>query len=93
MKSAFTWGFFGQVEVRNPMPRPRRKTPVELMQEAFWARRDMCRIFHKDPRTIDRFINNLDPRKRLKGYMINGEFMAEKKAVLACFQYQPFVYD
>jgi hypothetical protein len=75
------------------MPRPRRKTPDELMQEAFWTRRDICRIFHKDPRTIDRFINHPDPKKRLKGYMINGEFMAEKRVVLDYFRYRPFLYE
>ena len=75
------------------MPRPKRKTPDELMQEAMWSRRDICRIFRKDPRTIDRFINHPDSRKRLKGYQINGEFMAEKRAVLAYFQYRPFVHD
>jgi len=73
--------------------RPRRKTPDELMQEAFWTRRDICRIFHKDPRTIDKFINHPDPRKRLKGYMINGEFMAEKSVVLRFFTYRPFGND
>jgi len=72
------------------MARPRRKTPDELMQEAFWTRRDICRIFHKDPRTIDRFINHPDPRKRLKGYMINGEFMAAKQVVLEYFKYKPY---
>ena len=72
------------------MPRPRRKTPDELMEEAFWTRRDICRLFRRDPRTIDKYINHSDPKKRLKGYVINGEFMAEKKIVLKFFQYQPF---
>ena len=72
------------------MPRPRRKTPDELMQEAMWSRRDICRLFHKDPRTIDKFINHPDPRKRLKGYKINSEFMAEKKKVLKFFEYDPY---
>jgi len=72
------------------MPRPRRKTPDELMEEAFWSRRDICRLFRRDPRTIDKYINHSDPKKRLKGYMINGEFMAEKKVVLTYFRYAPF---
>jgi hypothetical protein len=72
------------------MARPRRKTPDELMQEAFWTRRDICRIFRKDHRTIDKYIKNADPKKRLKGYIINGEFMAEKRVVLAYFSYIPF---
>lgn len=72
------------------MPRPCRKTPDELMLEAFWTRRDICRLFHKDPRTIDKFINHPNPRKRLRGYMINGEFQAEKRTVLRYFEYIPF---
>ncbi|MCD6162840.1 MAG: hypothetical protein J7K40_10560 [candidate division Zixibacteria bacterium] len=56
------------------MPRPLRKTPDELMQEAFWTRRDIIRLFSKAPATIDQFINHPEPKKRLKGYMINGEF-------------------
>jgi hypothetical protein len=71
------------------MSRPKRKTPEELMNEAFWTRRDICRIFHKDPRTIDKYIHHSDPKKRLKGYMINGQFMAEKRVVLDCFKYRP----
>jgi hypothetical protein len=61
------------------MPRPRRKTPDELMQEVFWTRRDICRFFRKAPKTIDSFIYHPDPSKRLKGYMINDELMAENK--------------
>ena len=72
------------------MPRPRRKTPDELMEEVFWTRRDICRLFRRDPRTIDKYIKHSDPKKRLKGYVINGEFMAEKKVVLAYFRYTPF---
>ena len=75
------------------MPRPRRKTPDELMREAFWTRRDICRLFHKDPRTIDKFINHPDPKRRLRGYKINGEFQAEKHVVLRYFQYRPFGGD
>jgi hypothetical protein len=72
------------------MARQRRKTPDELMQEAFWTRRDIIRIFRKAPKTIDQYIYHPDPKKRLKGYMINGEFMAEKSAVLRFFAYRPF---
>ena len=72
------------------MPRPRRKTPDELMKEVFWTRRDICRLFRKAPKTIDQFIKNPDPKKRLKGYMINGEFMAEKHVVLRFFRYSPY---
>jgi len=75
------------------MPRPRRKTPEELMQEAFWTRRDICRLFRKAPKTIDMFINHPDPKKRLKGYLINGEFQAEKKVVLKFFNYNPYGKD
>jgi hypothetical protein len=72
------------------MPHPRRKTPDELMEEAFWTRRDIIRLFRKAPATIDQFINHSDPKKRLKGYMINGEFQAEKKVVLKFFRYDPY---
>jgi len=72
------------------MARPCRKTPDELMKEAFWSRRDICRLFRKAPKTIDMSINHPDPKKRLKGYMINGEFQAEKKVVLRYFEYKPF---
>lgn len=72
------------------MPRPRRKSPDELMEEAMWSRRDICRIFRKDPRTIDRFINHPETKRRLRGYMINGEFMAEKRIVLDYFKYSPY---
>lgn len=72
------------------MPRPCRKTPDELMQEAMWSRRDICRIFRIGPKTIDKYIYDPDPKKRLKGYIINGEFMAEKRVVLKFFQYQPY---
>jgi hypothetical protein len=72
------------------MARPHRKTPDELMQEAMWSRRDICRIFRRDHRTIDKYINNPDPKKRLKGFMINGEFMAEKAVVLNHFKYRPY---
>ena len=72
------------------MPRPRRKTPDELMQEAMWSRRDICRIFRRDPRTIDKYINHPDPRKRQRGYMIKNEFMAEKTKVLKFFEYRPY---
>ncbi len=51
------------------------------MEEAFWTRRDIIRLFRKASATIDQFINHPDPKKRLKGYMINGEFQAGKKAV------------
>ena len=44
------------------MARPRRKTPDELLQEAFWSRMDICRLFRKAPRTIDRYINHPDHR-------------------------------
>jgi hypothetical protein len=71
------------------MPHPRRKTPDELMQEAFWSRRDIIRIFRKSPATIDKYINHPDPKKRLRGYLINGEFMAEKLVVLRFFKYAP----
>jgi len=60
------------------------------MQEAFWTRRDIIRLFRKAPKTIDSFIHHPDPRKRLPGYMINGEFQAEKRAVLKFFTYRPF---
>jgi hypothetical protein len=43
-----------------------------------------------NPRTIAKFIDGIDPQKRLKGYMINKEFMAEKKVVLAYFSYRLF---
>jgi len=72
------------------MPRPRRKTPDELMEEVFWTRRDICRLFRKAPKTIDQFINHPDPKQRLKGYMINGEFQAEKRIVLRYFEYKPY---
>ncbi len=75
------------------MPRPRRKTPDELMEVAFWSRRDIIRLFRKAPATIDKYINHPDPRKRLPGYMINGEFMAEKRVVLKFFRYKPFEKD
>ena len=55
-----------------------------------WSRRDICRIFRKAPETIDKYINHSDPRKRLKGYMINNEFMAEKTKVLRFFEYDPY---
>jgi len=63
------------------MPHPKGKTPDELMEEAFWTRRDICRLFRKSPDTIDKFINHPDPKKRLKGYMINNTWMAEKRTV------------
>jgi hypothetical protein len=72
------------------MPRPPRKTPDELMQEAMWSRRDIARIFRKDPKTIDKYINHPDPKKRLRGYMINNEFMAERLKVLKFFEHKPF---
>jgi hypothetical protein len=72
------------------MPRPPRKTPDELMQEAMWSRRDIARIFRKDPKTIDKYINHPDPKKRLRGYMINNEFMAERLKVLKFFECKPF---
>jgi len=75
------------------MPCPRRKTPDELMQEAFWTRRDIARMFRKDIRTIDKFINHVDSKKRLKGYMINGEFQAEKRVILKYFEYKPYGND
>jgi len=46
-------------------------------------------MFRKAPKTIDRYINHPDPRKRLRGYQINGEFMAERTVVLRYFQYRP----
>lgn len=72
------------------MPRPRRKTPDELMKEAFWSRRDIIRLFRKAPATIDKFVNHPDPKQRLNGYMIGDEFMAEKKVVLKFFKYSPY---
>lgn len=36
-----------------------------------------------------RYVNHPDPRKRLPGYLINGEFCAEKTKVLAYFKYGP----
>ena len=75
------------------MPHPPRKTPDELMQEAFWTRRDIIRIFRKAPASIDRYINHPDPKKRLPGYMIGGQFMAEKTVVLKYFKYKPYSDD
>ncbi len=75
------------------MPQPRRKTPDELMEEAFWTRREIIRLFRKAPATIDKFINHPDPKKRLPGYSIDGEFQAEKTAVLKFFRYKPFGKD
>lgn len=75
------------------MSRPPRKTPDELMHEAFWTRRDIIRIFRKAPKTIDQFINHPDPQKRLQGYLINGEFQAEKNVVLNFFKYRPYGRD
>jgi len=72
------------------MARPRRKTPDELMQEAFWTRRDLIRIFRKAPKTIDEYINHPDPKKRLPGLMIGGQFMAEKTRVIAFFKHKPY---
>jgi hypothetical protein len=69
---------------------PKRKTPDELMEEAFWTRRDICRLFRKDPRIIDRYIHHSDPKKRLKSYMINNTWMAEKREVLKYFRHYPF---
>lgn len=57
------------------MPRPPRKTPDELIQEATWSRRDIARIFRK---------------KRIRGYMSNKEFMAESLKVLKFFEYRPY---
>ncbi len=75
------------------MPRPRRKTPDELMEVAFWTRRDIIRLFRKAPATIDKYINHPNSKKRLPGLMINGEFQAEKRVVLAFFKYRPFGKD
>lgn len=71
------------------MPRPPRKSPDELMREAFWSLSDICRLFRKGPKTIMRYINHTDPKKRLPGLIINGEFCAEKVKVLAFFRYVP----
>jgi hypothetical protein len=60
------------------------------MQEAFWTRRDIIRIFRKAPKTIDAYINHPDPKRRLPGLMIGGEFMAERTKVIAFFQYRPY---
>jgi len=59
------------------------------MKEAFWSRTDICRLFRKAPKTIDRFIKHPDPKKRLPGLEVNGEFYAEKNKVLKYFKYQP----
>jgi hypothetical protein len=72
------------------MPHPKRKSPDQLMQEAFWTRRDIIRLFRKAPASIDKFINNPDPKRRLPGYMIDGQFMAEKTTVLKFFKHRPF---
>lgn len=71
------------------MARPRRKSPDELMQEAVWNLGDICRLFRKGPKTIMKYVNHPDPKKRLPGFMINGEFCAEKKRVLDYFRYRP----
>lgn len=71
------------------MARPRRKSPDELMQEAVWSLYDICRLFRKGPKTIMQYVNHPDPKKRLSGYLINGEFCAEKSKVLAYFKYGP----
>jgi hypothetical protein len=59
------------------------------MREAFWSLGDICRLFRKGPKTIMQYINHPDPKKRLPGLMINGEFCAEKIKVLAFFRYSP----
>jgi hypothetical protein len=74
------------------MPRPPRKSPDELMLEAFWSLSDICRLFRKGPKTIMQYINHPDTEKRLPGLMINGEFCAEKTKVLAFFKYSPEDY-
>ena len=75
------------------MPHPLRKSQDELMEQAFWKRRDIIRLFRKSPKTIDKFINHQDPKKRLPGYSINGTFMAEKAVVLRFFKYKPYSND
>lgn len=72
------------------MPRPPRKNPDELLHEAFWSRGDICRLFRKGPKTIDRYIHHPDPKRRLPGMMVNGEFYAAKAAVLRFFAYKPY---
>lgn len=72
------------------MARPRRKSPDDLMQESIWSLYDICRLFRKGPKTIMQYVNHPDPKKRLPGFMINGEFCAEKAAVLKFFTYRPF---
>ncbi len=71
------------------MARPPHKSPDELMKEAFWSRMDICRLFRKAPKTIDRYINHPDPKKRLPGLIVNGEFYAERRRVLTFFRYKP----
>lgn len=73
------------------MARPRRKSPDDLMQEAIWNLGDICRLFRKGPKTIMKYVNHPDPKKRLPGMMINGEFCAEKKKVLEFFRHRPGV--
>jgi hypothetical protein len=63
------------------------------MEVAFWTRRDIIRLFRKAPATIDKYINHPDPKKRLPGLMIDGEFQAEKRVVLEFFKYRPFGKD
>ena len=53
----------------------------------------MIRLFRKAPATIDKYINHPNSKKRLPGLTINGEFMAEKRVVLAFFKYRPFGKD
>jgi hypothetical protein len=75
------------------MPHPRRKSQDELMEQAFWTRREIVTMFRKSPKTIDKYINHPDPKKRLQGYMIDGTWMAEKKVVLKFFKYNPYSND
>ena len=68
-------------------------SPEELMQQVMWTKADIARIFRRDPRTLDEYINNPDPKKRLKGYLINGQWMAERRVILRYFEFNPFGYE
>ncbi|MCP4583773.1 MAG: hypothetical protein GY839_19355 [candidate division Zixibacteria bacterium] len=68
----------------------KRLSLEELMQQAMWTKADIARVFRRDPRTLDKYINNPNPKERLKGYLINGQWMAERRVIMRYFEFEPF---
>lgn len=67
-----------------------RKSPDELMERAFWTRKDLCSVFRVSIQTLNRYICHPDPKKRLPSLKVGNTIIIDRKKAIEYFLYEPF---